>query len=132
MKINPHCVSVLDRDLTNMCNAYAIGPFAVTNPEPAFTSTSIKDPLIDTSGIHESIPENSNALGVVSSNSPVTWAIEGEDASNMSVSHNGTVMLNSNADYDIKNSYSFNVLCRDALGNSSKTATLHTYITDIP
>ena len=59
-------------------------------------------PVITTSSIESSIEEGDTALGSVSANETVTWSVGGTDASYLSIAANGTLTLDTEADYETK------------------------------
>ena len=87
-------------------------------------------PVITTSSIESSIEEGDTALGSVSANETVTWSVGGTDASYLSIATNGTLTLDTEADYETKTSYSFTVTATDALGNTTTISALVISVND--
>ena len=87
-------------------------------------------PVITTSSIESSIEEGDTALGSVSANETVTWSVGGTDASYLSIATNGTLTLDTAADYETKTSYSFTVTATDAVGNTTTTSALVISVND--
>ena len=94
--------------------------------------TDIDDtpPVITTSSVESSIEEGATALGSVSANETVTWSVGGTDASYLSIATNGTLTLDTEADYETKTSYSFTVTATDALGNTTTISALVISVND--
>ena len=107
---------------------------AAGNPAVQVTRTvNVKDtkaPIVTLSSVESSIEEGDAALGSVSANETVTWALGGTDAGYLSISSDGTLTLNTVADYEIKTSYSFTVTATDATGNAATTSTLTISVND--
>ena len=103
--------------------------------DPTTVTFSINDlddtaPVITTSSIESSIEEGDTALGSVSANETVTWSVGGTDASYLSIATNGTLTLDTAADYETKTSYSFTVTAIDAVGNTTTTSVLVISVND--
>ncbi|WP_392349063.1 beta strand repeat-containing protein, partial [uncultured Polaribacter sp.] len=98
----------------------------------ALTSFVIDDtaPVITTSSVESSIEEGDTALGSVSANETVTWSLGGTDVDYVSISSDGTLTLNSEADYETKISYSFTVTATDAVGNTTTISALVISVND--
>uniref|UniRef100_A0A4Y8UFA5 Cadherin repeat domain-containing protein n=1 Tax=Gammaproteobacteria bacterium LSUCC0057 TaxID=2559237 RepID=A0A4Y8UFA5_9GAMM len=121
-------VSVLDSSVT--------GSSAVTVDHTVAVTDVNEAPSI-TSGAIATIAENSASSTVVYSTlvsdpdtgSSFTYSLTGTDASSLSIDSNGQVRLNASANFEAKNSYSFNVVVSDGALTASKAVTLT--ITDI-
>jgi len=94
--------------------------------------TDIDDtpPVITTSSVESSIEEEATALGSVSANETVTWTLGGTDVDYVSISSDGTLTLNSEADYETKISYSFTVTATDTVGNITTISALVISVND--
>ena len=77
----------------------------------------ITAPLFDYSGLVTSINDGGTALGSVSSNEPVTWSISG---SGVSISSEGTITLDSPANYVEAQSHQYRVSATDKQGGAGR------------
>ena len=77
----------------------------------------ITAPLFDYSGLVTSIDDGGTALGSVSANEPVTWSISG---SGVSISSEGTITLDSPANYVEAQSHQYRVSATDKQGGAGR------------
>ena len=77
----------------------------------------ITAPLFDYSGLVTSINDGGTALGSVSANEPVTWSISG---SGVSISSEGTITLDSPANYVEAQSHQYRVTATDKQGGAGR------------
>ena len=77
----------------------------------------ITAPLFDYSGLVTSINDGGTALGSVSANEPVTWSISG---SGVSISSEGTITLDSPANYVEAQSHQYRVSATDKQGGAGR------------
>ncbi len=100
-------------------------------------SGSINTPPAVTSGGTASIAENSPASTVVytaaatdADGDRITWSLSGTDASLLTINAvTGEVRLNASADFEVKNSYTFNVVANDSGSSTARSVVLS--ITDV-
>ncbi|MDA7655220.1 pentapeptide repeat-containing protein, partial [Akkermansiaceae bacterium] len=102
------------------------------------TASDITAPVITSGTTGTDLAENSGAgqtvytIAASDANGVVSYAIGGTDAASLTVNPTiGVVTLNTNPDYEAKNSYSFTVTASDAAGNTSDPTTVTFQITDI-
>jgi hypothetical protein len=126
---------------TNTVGSYIITYSATDAAGNTGTATRIVNvndtnaPTIDTSSI-VSVPEGNTAMGSVSCDeTPVTWAISGQDSSLVTIqnttSSTATLTLNSAADFETKTSYTFAISCTDNAGNAASSGVVVSVINDL-
>ena len=102
------------------------------NPGTAVTSgsgsVSMDAPPTITKSIVSAVNDGVTALGSVSANETVTWAISG---SGVSISSSGVVTLDSAANYLIAASHSFTITATDSVSNVASTGALSVSVVDI-
>ena len=99
------------------------------NAASSVLSVSVADttaPII-TNSIVSSVNDGATALGSVSSNETVSWAISG---SGVSISSSGAVTLDSAANAGSAASHSFAITATDGSGNATTTGTLSVSVVD--
>ena len=99
--------------------------FTVTATDPSSNATTTgtltvtvvdtTDPVI-TNNLRTKINKGQTYLGTVSANETVTWSVNNED---IQVDQNGIVSLKQPADYQVKQSYSYNITATDQNKNTS-------------
>ena len=90
-------------------------------------SVSMDAPPTITKSIVSAVNDGVTALGSVSANETVTWAISG---SGVSISSSGVVTLDSAANYLIAASHSFTITATDSVGNAASTSALSVSVVD--
>lgn len=99
--------------------------------------TDVNDAPVITSGAEETIAENSpiatvvyTAIATDQDGDVLTFSLTGDDADAFNIdAATGAVTLKAPADFETKDSYSFNVVASDGEASTSKAVTLH--ITDV-
>ncbi|MDB4785229.1 DUF5011 domain-containing protein [Akkermansiaceae bacterium] len=100
----------------------------VDTTAPVITSGTTGTDLAENSGAGQTV----YTIAASDANGVVSYAIGGTDAASLTVNPTiGVVTLNTNPDYEAKNSYSFTVTASDAAGNTSDPTTVTFQITDI-
>ncbi|UCI06130.1 beta strand repeat-containing protein [Mesorhizobium sp. B1-1-8] len=103
--------------------------------------TDVNEAPTVTSGATASVAENAPASTVVytatatdpdttAPNNTKTWSLTGTDASLLSINSSGQVTLNASANFEVKSSYSFNVVDTDGGGLSDSKAVVLS-VTDV-
>ena len=75
----------------------------------------VTSPTIDYSGLVKSIKDGDTALGTITADEPVTWAISGDG---VSISNEGVISLDTPADYRVSTSHQYRVTATDKQGGA--------------
>ena len=89
-------------------------------------------PVIDTTGLVTSVNEGDTALGSVTANEPVTWSIAQVTGSGagVSITQEGSVTLDTPADYNTAQSHSFTITASDNAALIASTEELNVAVND--
>ena len=95
------------------------------------SSSTSSAPVINNLSSAVSIDENQTSIVTISAtgSGSMSYSLSGTDVRLMSVSSNGVITLNSNADYEQKTSYSANAIVTNSEGSTSKAFTVN--VTDV-
>lgn len=96
--------------------------------EVSISNINDNDPVITSSGSF-TVPENQQAVATLTAtdadNDALTFSISGGDSSDLEITNSGILTLKSNANFEVKNSYSFIAMVTDSINSSSSSITVN-------
>ena len=96
--------------------------------EVSISNINDNDPVISSSGSF-TVPENQQAVATLTAtdadNDDLTFSISGSDSTDLEITDSGVLTLKSNANFEVKNNYSFTASVTDGLYGASTPITVN-------